>query len=473
MLVGRQKELEILNKAALDDKSHFIAIYGRRRIGKTFLVREAYNYSFTFSHAGLSNGSMKEQLYSFYSSLKDAGLKITRKPKNWLEAFDYLKDLIRQSTEKKKVIFLDELSWMDTARSDLMMALESFWNGFASARKDVVLIVCASATSWILSKVIHNKGGLYNRLTEQIHLEPFDLNECLNYVSKNNLCLNKEQILQFYMIFGGVPYYWDFIKKEYSLVQNIDNMLFKKDAPLKDEYQYLYASIFRNPENYLKIIEALANKKIGLTRDEIIKETGIGNTGSLSNKLEELEVCGFIRKYNVLGNKKKNALYQLIDPYTLFYHHFLKNYPSDEHFWTNQINTPKINSWMGLAFERLCFSHIKQIKKKLGIASVLTEVYSWKTNADLDKGLFGSQIDMLIVRKDQVINLCEIKYSNSQYVIDKETDLKIKTKMNDFIKASKTKYAIMPTLITTYGLVDNAYSSIINYVVCMEDLFES
>ena len=334
------------------------------------------------------------------------------------------------------------------------------------------MIVCASATSWILSKVIHNKGGLYNRLTEQIHLEPFELNECLNYVSKNILCLNKEQILQFYMIFGGVPYYWDFIKKEYSLVQNIDNMLFKKDAPLKDEYQYLYASIFRNPESYLKIIEVLANKKIGLTRDEIIKETGIGNTGALSNKLEELEVCGFIRKYNTLGNKKKNALYQLTDPYTLFYHQFLKNYPSDEHFWANQINTPKINTWMGLAFERLCFSHIKQIKKKLGISSVLTEVYSWKTNAYLDKGLIGSQIDMLIVRKDQVINLCEIKYSNSQYVIDKETDLKIKNKINDFIKASKTKYAIMPTLITTYGLVENSYSSIINYVVSMEDLFD-
>ena len=440
MLVGRQKELEILNKAALDDKSHFIAIYGRRRIGKTYLVREAYNYSFTFSHAGLSNGNTKEQLYAFFSSLKDAGLKIKRQPKNWLEAFDYLKDLIKQSTEKKKIIFLDELSWMDTARSDLMMSLESFWNGFASARKDVVLIVCASATSWILSKVIHNKGGLYNRLTEQIHLEPFELNECLNYVSKNNLCLNKEQILLFYMIFGGVPYYWDFIKKEYSLVQNIDNMLFKKDAPLKDEYQYLYASIFKKPETYLKIIETLANKKIGLTRDEIIKETGIGNTGALSNKLEELEVCGFIRKYNTLGN--------------------------------NQINTPKINTWMGLAFERLCFSHIKQIKKKLGIASVLTEVYSWKINADLDKGLIGSQIDMLIVRKDQVINLCEIKYSNSQYVIDKETDLKIKNKINDFIKASKTKCAIMPTLITTYGLVENSYSSIINYVVSMEDLFD-
>ena len=472
MLVGREKELEILSKAALDNDSHFIAIYGRRRVGKTYLVREAYNYSFTFSHSGLSSGNMKEQLYAFSSSLKDAGLKIKKNPKNWLEAFDYLKDVIRKSTEKKKLVFIDELSWMDTARSDLMMALENFWNGFASSRKDVVLIICASATSWILSKVIHNKGGLYNRLTEQIHLEPFSLNECLNYVSKNNLSLNKEQILQFYMMFGGVPYYWDFIKKEYSLAQNVDNMLFKKDAPLKEEYRYLYASIFKKPEVYLKIIEALAGKKIGLTREEIIKETGIGNTGDLSNKLEELEVCGFIRKYNILGNKKKNALYQLIDAYTLFYHHFLKEYPGDEHFWSNQINTPKINSWTGLAFERVCFFHIKQIKKKLGIASVLTEVYSWKINADLDNGIHGSQIDMLIVRRDQVINLCEIKYSNSQYIINKETDLKIRNKVNDFLLSSKTKYAIMPTLITTYGLVENSYSSNISYVVTMGDLFE-
>lgn len=472
MLVGREKELEILNRAALDNDSHFIAIYGRRRIGKTYLVREAYNYSFTFSHSGLSSGNMKKQLYAFSSSLKDVGLKIKKSPKNWLEAFDYLKDVIRKSTEKKKFIFIDELSWMDTARSDLMMALENFWNGFASSRKDVVLIVCASATSWILKKVIHNKGGLYNRLTEQIHLEPFSLNECLNYVSKNNLSLNKEQILQFYMIFGGVPYYWDFIKKEYNLAQNIDNMLFKKDAPLKEEYRYLYASIFKKPDIYLKIIEALASKKIGLTREEIIKETDIANTGDLSNKLEELEVCGFIRKYNVLGNKKKNALYQLIDAYTLFYHHFLKEYPGDEHFWSNQINTPKINSWTGLAFERVCFFHIKQIKKKLGIASVLTEVYSWKINADLDNGIHGSQIDMLIVRRDQVINLCEIKYSNSQYIINKETDLKIRNKVNDFLLSSKTKYAIMPTLITTYGLVENSYSSNISYVVTMGDLFE-
>ncbi len=472
MLVGREKEIKILNKAILDNRSHFIAVYGRRRVGKTFLIRNTFNNTFTFSYTGLYEANLKEQLFEFSSSLKDAGLKIKKKPKNWLEAFDYLKDLIRQSTEKRKIIFLDELSWMDSARSDLMMALENFWNGFASARDDVVLIVCTSATSWMLNKVIHNKGGLYNRLTDQIHVETFNLYECLDFVNKNNLSLNKEQIMQFYMIFGGVPFYWGLIQKEYSLSQNIDNILFKKDAPLRQEYYYLYASIFKKPESYLKIIEALAKKKKGLTREEIIKETKIKNSGDLTNKLEELEVCGFIRKYNILGNKKKNAIYQLIDAYTLYYHSFLKEYPNDEHFWTNQINTSRINTWLGLAFERVCFNHIKQIKNKLGISGVLTEVYSFKTNADIDNGIVGSQIDMLIVRKDQVINLCEIKYSNSQYIIDKETDLKIRNKINDLIIASKTKYAIKPTLITTYGLIENSYSSNISAVVTMDDLFE-
>ncbi len=471
MIVGREKELATLSKMYLADQSDFVAIYGRRRIGKTYLIREAFNYTFTFSHAGLSSGDMKEQLYAFSSSLKDAGLMLRKLPKNWLEAFDYLKLLIKESKEKKKVIFIDELSWMDTPRSDLMMALENFWNSFASNRKDILLIVCASATSWMLHKVVHNKGGLYNRLTRQFHLKPFTLKECADYVLTNNLSLNREQILQYYMIFGGVPYYWGFIERGQTFNGNIDNILFSNDAPLREEYQYLYASIFRKPEAYLRIIEALANKKMGLNRDEIIKSTGLGNTGDLSHKLEELEVCGFIRKYNTLGNKKKNAIYQLIDEYTLFYHHFLKDYPSDEHYWSHQVNTPKINTWFGLAFERVCFKHIDQIKRKLEIGGVLSEIYSWKKNEDKDNGIVGSQIDMLIVRNDRVINLCEIKYCNTEYSINKETSLKIKNKINDFVTSTKTKYAIVPTLITTYGLVENSYSDIVVKTIVLDDLF--
>lgn len=472
MIIGRGKEMELLKRMSQDDVSHFLAVYGRRRIGKTFLIREAFDYRFTFQHAGLSEGGMREQLFAFVSSMKDAGYLYKRKPKNWLEAFEGLKELVRQSNEKRKIIFIDELSWMDTQKSDLMVALENFWNGFASARKDIVLIVCASATSWMLSKVVHNKGGLYNRLTEQLNLQPFSLKECEEFVQAKGLVFNRNQILQYYMIVGGVPFYWDLLKKGLSLSQNIDYILFSSNAPLKEEFKYLYASIFRKPEQYVKIIETLGTRKVGMTREEIIKASGIANTGDLSSKLEELESCGFIRKYYAFGMKRKNALYQLMDCFTLFYYKFLQDEPTDEHFWTNQINTPTINTWMGLSFERVCMFHVKQIKKKLGISGVLTEVNSWYCKADPEEGIFGSQIDMLIVRKDQVINLCEMKYANSEFTITEKEDKKLRNKVSDLKNITKTKYAIYPTLLTTYGIVSNSYSMDIQSVIVLDDLFE-
>ena len=473
MIIGRKSEIEILNNSLLDDSSHFIAIYGRRRIGKTFLVRESFKGRFTFQHAGLSEGSLSDQIFAFCSSIKDAGGDCPRTPKNWLEAFEYLKEIVRNSSEKKKVIFIDELSWMDTKNSDLIVALEHFWNGWASARNDVILIVCASASSWILSKVIHNKGGLYNRITEQIHLDTFSLAECEEYIIKNGLALNRLQIMQYYMIFGGVPYYWGFLKKGQSLVQNIDRILFEKDAPLKDEFKYLYSSIFRNPTVYIKIIEALGTKKVGMTREEVIEKSGIANSGDLSTKLEELESCGFIRKYNSFGKKKKNTIYQLIDNFTLFHYIFLRNGTTDEHFWSNQLNTPKVNTWMGLAFERVCLRHEEQIKYKLGISGIQTETRAWYCKADKDKGVHGSQVDLLIERKDRVINLCEMKYSNSHYTFTKEDDEKMRRRINDIQLVTETKYAIFPTLITTFGLVDNSYSGDIQSLITMDDLFSN
>ena len=471
MIIGRKAEIDILNKTLQDDYSHFVAIYGRRRIGKTFLIREAFNYRFTFQHSGLSEGGLKEQLFAFEASIKDAGGTPGKKRKNWLGAFEDLKDIIRASNEKKKIIFIDELSWMDTQNSDLMVALENFWNGWASARKDVVLIVCASATSWMLSKVVHNKGGLYNRLTEQIHLKSFSLAECEEYIKTKDMAFTRNQILQYYMVFGGIPFYWGFLEKGLSIPQNIDKILFAKNAPLMDEFKYLYASIFRNPENYIKIIEALATKKVGMTREEIIKHTGLANSGEMTTRLEELESCGFIRKYDAFGMKKKNAIFQLIDNYTLFYYQFLANNPTDEHFWSNQINTPVVNTWQGLAFERVCLEHVKQIKQKLGISGVQTEVNSWYSKPDSEKGIRGAQIDLLIVRKDQVINLCEMKYSNAEFIITNEVDLSIRNKISDFINVTKTKYAIYPTIVTTYGLVENSYSGNIQSTVSLDDLF--
>ena len=471
MLVGREKEIELLKNISQDDNSHFLAVYGRRRIGKTFLIRESFDYRFTLQHAGLSEGGMKEQIFAFVSSMKDAGYHYKRKPKNWLEAFEGLKDLIRQSNEKRKIIFIDELSWMDTQKSDLMVALENFWNGFASARKDIVLIVCASATSWMLSKIVHNKGGLYNRLTEQLNLQSFSLKECEEYVQAAGLAFNRNQILQYYMIVGGVPFYWGFLKKGLSLSQNVDHILFSQNAPLKEEFKYLYASVFRKPQQYIKIIETLGTKKVGMTREELISASGIPNTGDLSTKLEELESCGFIRKYYAFGMKRKNALYQLMDCFTLFYFKFLQNAPTDEHFWTNQINTPTVNTWMGLAFERVCMFHVNEIKKKLGISGVLTEVNSWYCKPDPEHGIFGSQIDMLIVRKDQVINLCEMKYANSEFTVTEKVDKNLRNKVSDLKNITGTKYAIYPTLITTYGMVNNSYALDVQSVVVLDDLF--
>lgn len=471
MLIERKKETEILKNALNAEESRFVAVYGRRRIGKTFLIREVFGYRFTFQHAGLSRGTMKDQIFEFVSSLKDSGYRFDKQPKNWLEAFEGLKDVIRSSNEKKKVIFIDELSWMDTPKSNLISAIENFWNGFASARKDVLLIICASATSWMISEVIHNKGGLYHRLTDQIHLSSFSLKECETYIESMGLTMNREQILQYYMIFGGIPYYWSFIKKGFSLAQNIDNILFAKEAPLKDEYGYLYASIFKNPEVYLNIIETLGTKKAGMTREELIEASGIVNSGDLSRKLDELENCGFIRKYKAFGNAKKNSVYQLIDCFTLFYLQFLKNSPTDEHFWTNQINEPRTNTWHGLAFERICFDHVEQIKSKLSIMGVNSEICSWYCKEDLDKGIFGSQIDLLIVRRDMVINLCEIKYSGTQFTVTKKCDEDIRKKINDVKIQAGVRYAIFPTLITTYGLIKNSYSDRFSSVVILDDLF--
>lgn len=475
MLIGRKPEQKILLNALTKDSSSFIAIYGRRRIGKTDLVNSTYNNFFTFKHTGLYKKTKKEQLKYFSLSLEKKGHKTGKKLQDWADAFFELEKLIERSTEEKKTIFIDELSWMDTTKSDFLAAFENFWNDFCFARKDVVLIVCSSATSWMLNKVIHNKGGLYNRLTNKIYLSQFTLAECSEFVEKNKLSLNKEQILQYYMVMGGVPHYWTFLNqyRGMSIAQVIDKIQFSQDAELKEEFIYLFSSIFDRPEGYLKIIEALGSKKVGMTRDEIIQATKLGNTGSLSEKLKELESCGFIRKYTPLGMIKKNSIYQLIDNYVLFYYKFVQNNNTqDEHYWTNQLNTSRLNNWQGLAFERVCLLHVNQIKKKLGIQGVISENYSLICKADTDKGIHGSQIDLIISRKDQIINMCEMKYYNTDYTLQENEYKKIKTRINDLQIVSKTQYAIQPILITSYGVVENSYSDIFLNVVTMEDLFE-
>ena len=479
-MIGRIEEKKYLISLLEEEEPQFVAVFGRRRIGKTYLVRESFNHDFTFQHTGLSNSSIKAglrkqaQLDKFAESLLEAGFECPKRLESWNEAFAGLKEVIKASDSSKKVIFIDELSWMDTKDSDLVSALENFWNGWATARKekDVILIVCASATYWIMDNVVNSKGGLHNRLTGQIYLKPFTLGECERYLQSRKIAFSRHQIMQCYMIMGGVPYYWSLLKKGKSLPQNIDALFFKEDAMLKNEYDNLYRALFNKPEQYIKIVEALSLSGRGMSRDEIIRKTGIAGSGDLSRKLAELENCGFIRKYTPYGYKTRNCLYQLIDNYTIFYYKFLKSDDYDEHFWQNHINSPAISAWCGFAFERVCLEHIAQIKAALGISGVQSQINSWQCARDTENGIYGSQIDLLIVRKDQVINLCEMKYSESDYIVDAAFDRDQKRKISDFIKKTGTRYAIHSTLITTYEVMPNAYTGDIQAIVTAEELFE-
>ncbi len=471
MLIGREKETAALKSAVESNTSELIAVYGRRRIGKTFLIRETFGYRFQFQHAAIYRGTKKEQLFAFAASLKDAGFSAAHPPKNWLEAFEMLKDLIRQSNEERKIIFIDELSWMDTPRSDLLKALEHFWNGWASARRDIVLIICSSVTSWMMKKIIRNKGGLYHRLTCKLYLQPFSLHECELLADTMALGMRRMQVLETYMVLGGVPFYWTLLKKDLSVPQNIDMLFFGRQAELNDELNYLFASLFRYPEEYIRIIEALSQHQNGMTRDEILKETGITGSGHFSEKLRDLEDCGFIRSYNPFQKQKKESLYQLIDAFTIFHYHFLRRPQRDAHFWSNQINTPRQNTWNGLAFERVCLLQTEQIRRALGITGVLTNACSWVCKANPEKGIKGSQVDLLLVRNDRVINLLEMKYSDKPYLISKSVFEDLQKKKNDLILATNTASSVHLTMVTPMGIVRNTYAKEIQSEVTMNDLF--
>ena len=470
MIIGRKEEQQILHSAVQSENSEFVAVYGRRRVGKTYLIRETFGYKFTFQHTGLAKGNTKEQLFSFAISLRDAGYDDCPIPKSWLEAFSLLSAYLKNSTDEKKIIFLDELPWMDTARSNFISAFEHFWNGWASARKDIVLIICGSATSWIINKVINDHGGLHNRVTKQIALQPFTLKECEMFAQSKGLEMSRYQLAECYMVFGGIPYYWSLLEKGLSLAQNIDKIIFAKNGKLSNEFNQLYASLFKSPEQYIDIVTALGKKKVGMTREEIIAATDKYSNGALSKVLDELEYCGFIRKYNGFDKKSKQAIYQLIDNYTLFYFKFIQqNENNDEHFWSASIDSAMHRAWSGLAFERLCMVHTQQIKAALGIAGVLSNVYSWRKGADEMND--GAQIDLLIDRKDQVINLCEMKYSLSEYVIDAEYEQKLRNKKSAFIDATNTRKAVHLTMVTTFGIKANAHSGIVQNEITLEDLF--
>ena len=473
-LIGRTEEIKSLEWALEKDEPQFIAVYGRRRVGKTFLIREMFHDQFTFSHTGLRNADMKSQLAAFKASLIQHGHVKCPVLRNWCEAFYELFRHICMSPPGRKVIFIDELPWMDTRRSDLITGLEGFWNGRATARreKDVFLIVCGSASSWIVKKLFRNCGGLYGRLTDRVWLRPFTLAECELYARRLGLSMTRQEICEAYMIFGGIPYYWSLLRPDLSLAQNIDALFFAERGKLRDEFGYLYASLFRNAEPHIKIVEALAKRKCGLTREEIIAETGLQNGGNFKTWLEELVQCDFVRKYVLPGRKNRGALFQLMDAYTLFYYTFLADGRiSDEHYWTNSLDSHRMSAWRGLAFERVCLQHVRQIKNALGISGILTHEYSWRATGD-DPETRGVQVDLVLDRADRTVNLCEMKYSAGPYEIDKDEDEKLRNRRALFSKESGGRRNCRTTMITANGVKRSKYWGVVQSEVTLDDLFK-
>lgn len=468
-LIGRKKEVKKLKSYLVSRKSEFIAVYGRRRVGKTFLIRKTYKDQFVFQLTGLANASMKEQLGQFNVALAQYATTINYQPNsasNWFEAFRALIAYLEKlPTNNKKVIFLDELPWLDTHNSRFLTGLEHFWNSWASAREDIVLIVCGSAAAWMLNHLIKNRGGLHNRLTDRIKLQPFTLAETETFLEEKNAVYNRYQTLMLYMVFGGIPYYLDLIKSEKSAVQNINDLCFLPDAPFRLEYDSLYASLFKKHERHVAIIEALATRGKGLTRKELIQLTKFSDGGGLTRVLKELEESNFIRRYKTFGKKQHAGLYQLVDFYSLFYLRFIKNADEDEeNFWLDILETPIFFAWAGYAFEMACLHHVPQIKKALGISGVQTAISSWQSP--------NAQIDLVIDRKDQVINLCEMKFSINAFTIDKKYDANLRNKIGDFKQLTKTKKALFLTFLTTYGISQNKYTGLVRNSLEMDVLFE-
>lgn len=474
-MVGREKEIDELNELYDSEKAEFVAVYGRRRIGKTYLIDETFNGRITFRHAGLSpvdvgkKGKLKAQLEHFYFSLKLHGADEDKVPTSWLEAFFMLeKHLQKIDDGSRQLIFLDELPWLDTPRSGFISAFEGFWNTWGCHRKNLMVVVCGSANSWILDKLINNHGGLYGRVTYEIKLLPFTLKECEEFFDYKNIRLSRYDIAQSYMIVGGVPFYMGYFQKGLSLAQNIDKIFFSKNAKLKDEYNRLFASVFTNPEYMKRIVEFLYTRNSGYTRKEMVEQLGVSEGGNLTSSLNALITSDFIIKYVPFG-KGMSEHYKLVDPFCMFYLRFVdKKKELDEDFWKNNITSQSVISWRGFAFENVCFNHIAQIKKALGISGVITTQSAWSKRAD---DASGAQIDLLISRKDNVVNMCEIKYYNSEFVVNKEYYKKILYRQELLAKELLPTMSIYSTLITTFGLSYGEYSGAFSNVVILDDLF--
>ncbi len=468
-LIGRNPEISILTDLRKSTRPELIAVYGRRRVGKTFLVRNVCRNQICFEFSGMHNSSLKQQLHNFFLTLS-AKKKGFSEPQSWLDAFhilgQYLDSLI---SDGKKVVFIDEFPWLDSRKSNFLPAFENFWNNYASKRDDLAVIICGSAASYMIKHVIKSKGGLHNRLTGKIQLKPFCLNETEQLLKSNGVRLTRYDMLQLYMVMGGIPNYLEKVLPGESVAQAVDRLCFAKNGFLRDEFKNIFASLFDQYENHETVIRKLSSVRKGLTRTEILAGTNLNSGGTLTKTLAELEESGFIERYLPFGQKSKDSLYRLTDEYSMFYLKYIEHTrPSESGVWNKLFSQPSYKIWSGFSFETICIKHIDQIKEGLKIAGIQSSQGSWK-GMNME---YAAQIDLLIDRADNVINLCEIKFHQSEFTIDKAYADEIKRKTETFKDGTKTRKSLFVTFITTYGLIANEYSrQLVQNELMMDHLF--
>ncbi len=471
VFAGREEEYATLQELLEQPRGELVAVLGRRRIGKTYLVKQAYALRLNFHFTGIKDADKKTLLTAFTEKIIEVttSRKKIQTATSWMEAFGLLKQfLLSIKTKKKKVVFLDEFPWMDGHKSGFLPAFEYFWNDWA-ADQNMIIVICGSSTSWMLKNVLDNKAGLHNRITKYINLAPFTLRETKQLLVARGINLPHYEIIQLYMAIGGVPYYLNEVRKGESAIQSIDRILFSEKSSLKREFQNLYRALFYNFEQYERIIKALASKRKGLTRTEILAATGIANGGGLTRMLRELDESSFIKSFQPFGKEKKEMLYRLIDEYSIFYFQFHPQKNAAGSF-IKISNTAKYRSWAGFAFESLCIRHSNRIKKALGIHGIFSQESSWYFKGNQQQP--GFQIDMLIDRSDNSINICEMKFYATDFELSKKEADELRKRREFFRTKTQTRKYLMNTLITTYGLRKTEHSTgVIDNVVVTDQFF--
>lgn len=471
-LIGREREWRELEWAMKSQRSEFVILYGRRRIGKTFLIRRFFNDRYSFHFIGAHKQKKNVQLQNF----REALIRYGASPKttditSWHEAFNQLILLLEQSPDKRKVIFFDEMPWIDTHGSEFVDELEYFWSNWVQNRDDVVLIACGSATSWMKDKLEDNQGGLHNRITHRIYLRPFYLNECKAYLIEHGFEWDDYQILQCYMVFGGVPYYLSLLRPYLSLPENVDALIFSRGGDLSDEFNELYNALFTKANRYIDIVKLLSTKREGFTRMEIEAKTGYRG-GGLTKLLNNLERCDFIVSYAQFGNKNKQTLYRLADFYTLFYFRYVEgNLSRDEQYWQHHFMDRSVQSWEGFTFEEVCLRHLPHIKQGLGIAGIATEASAWRFIPSKDDTRKGAQIDLIIKRIDKLIHLVEMKFAEKPFTITKDYAQRLLERKHLFMDVTGIERGSVLTFITPMGLSHGAHTSLVHSQLTASDLF--